>query len=438
MKIKNYCSILLLFITPLFNDYVKGEYRNKAHDVVESKQLLLGLSRKTAINPKYKFIKESLNVFHDEKSSLDSIYEILYQLKVNPDSVKRPLSVVHIGDSHIQAGCLTGVVMRNLQNEFGNAGRGLVVPLRLAKTNAPRDYMISSSSQWQGGRLIQRKNTLQIGVGGIALAAENEKVDFVLRLNEREQDDYSFNRITVFSDKDAPALSVNKQIFSLFDPLKEYPFAYRLELSEMADSIKLNACGAIPGKSTYYGFSLENGKPGVLYHSIGINGAHYLDYQNETLMRQTQALQPDLIVLSLGTNEAFGRNFTRAEFKKQISGMINLLKQANPNSILLLTTPAECYVRRRINNKTVYAVNTKIERVRDALIDYAKENGIAYWDLFEITGGAGSSKNWFNSKLMSRDRIHFTEEGYQLQGVMLFNAFITEYNEYLINRSRPQ
>lgn len=438
MKIKRYGSVLFLLLALSMNDCVKGESVERAPDVKAVTQLKPELARKAEINPKYTFIKESLNKIHDEKSSMDSIYKMLYQLKMDPDSVKRPLSIVHLGDSHIQAGFLTGAVMRNLQNEFGNAGRGLVVPLRLAKTNAPRDYMISSNSTWQRGRLIQRKNTLPIGVGGIALAAENEKIDFTLKLREKEQDKYAFNQITVFSDEEAPTLNVNKQLLSLFDPLKEYPYAYRLQLGEMTDSIRLNASGATPGKSTYYGFSLENGKPGVLYHSIGINGAHYLDYQNESLIKQTQALKPDLIVLSLGTNEAFGRNFNNIEFKRQVSGMIKLVKEANPNSALLLTIPAECYVKRKVNNKIVYSANTKVARVRSVLIDYAKENGIAYWDLFELTGGAGSSKNWFNNKLMSRDRIHFTEEGYQLQGELLFNAFITEYNEYLTKRNRSE
>lgn len=438
MKIKKYSSVFVLLLALSMNDCVKGENVNKTPNIKEAKQLKPGLAQKVAIDSKYSFVKESLNEIHDQKASLDSIYELFYQLKVNPDSIKSPVSVVHIGDSHIQAGFLTGAIMRNLQNEFGNAGRGLVVPLRLAKTNAPRDYMISSNSAWEGGRLIQRKNTLPVGIGGIALAPQNDQVDFTLKLREKEQDNYAFNRITVFSDEEAPTLSANKQLLSLFDPLKEYPFAYRLQLGEMTDSIRLKANGAIPGKSTYYGFSLENGKPGVLYHSIGINGAHYLDYQNEGLIRQTQALKPDLIVLSLGTNEAFGRNFSNAEFKKQISDMVKLVKEANPNSALLLTIPAECYIKKRVNNKIVYSANTKVSRVRSVLIDYARENGVAYWDLFEITGGAGSSKNWFNNKLMARDRIHFTEEGYQLQGELLYNAFITEYNEYLTKRNRSK
>ncbi|MGL5785513.1 MAG: GDSL-type esterase/lipase family protein [Bacteroidales bacterium] len=435
MRSKKYRYLFLLLFALSMNDCVKGENKEIAPETKEAVPLKEEVAEKIVIEPKYSFVKESLNHIHDKNGTLDSIFEIFSLLKVNPDSLKSPLSIVHIGDSHIQAGFLTGAVMRNMQKQFGNAGRGLVVPLRLAKTNAPRDYQISSDNTWIGGRLIQRKNTLPIGVGGIALATENSKIDFTLKLRQKEQDDYGFNKITIFSDSVSPKLSAGRQNFSMLDPLKEYPFAYALELKELTDSVRLKANSGSNGKSTFYGFSLENGKPGVLYHSIGINGAHYLDYQKEGVLNQIQALKPNLIILSMGTNEAFGRNFNNAEFRNQIDGVVKRVKAANPEAVLLLTTPAECYVKRRVNNKTVYSPNTKVARVRSVLVDYAKANGIAYWDLFELTGGTGSSKSWYANKLMAKDRIHFTETGYQLQGELLFNAFITEYNEYLSKRT---
>ena len=435
MRSKKYRYLFLLLFALSMNDCVKGENKEVSFGTKEAVPLKEEFAEKISIEPKYSFVKESLNHIHDKNGTMDSIFEMLYLLKVNPDSLKNPLSIVHIGDSHIQAGFLTGSVMRNMQKQFGNAGRGLVVPLRLAKTNAPRDYQISSENTWMGGRLIQRKNTLPIGVGGIALATENSKIDFTLKLRQKEQDDYAFNKITIFSDSLSPKLTVGRQNFSMLDPLKEYPFAYTLELNEKTDSIRLKANSGSNGKSTYYGFSLENGKPGILYHSIGINGAHYLDYQKEGVLNQIRALKPNLIILSMGTNEAFGRNFNNAEFRNQIDGVVRKVREANPDAVLLLTTPAECYIRRRVNNKTVYSPNSKVARVRSVLIDYAKSKGLAYWDLFEVTGGAGSCKNWYANKLMAKDRIHFTENGYQLQGELLFNGFITEYNEYLSKRA---
>lgn len=57
------------------------------------------------------------------------------------------VSIVHIGDSHVQAEGNTSRTRRALQLRFGSAGRGLVAPLRLAGTNAPADYSITSASR---------------------------------------------------------------------------------------------------------------------------------------------------------------------------------------------------------------------------------------------------------------------------------------------------
>ncbi len=63
----------------------------------------------------------------------------------SPDST---VSVVHIGDSHIQAEIGTSVTRDLLQLRFGNAGRGLVAPLRLSGTNQPHDYSFRSTRTW--------------------------------------------------------------------------------------------------------------------------------------------------------------------------------------------------------------------------------------------------------------------------------------------------
>ena len=56
----------------------------------------------------------------------------LDSLRAGKDTV---ISVVHLGDSHIQAGHLTGQVMRAFHRVFGNAGRGWIAPFKLGKSN---------------------------------------------------------------------------------------------------------------------------------------------------------------------------------------------------------------------------------------------------------------------------------------------------------------
>ena len=72
--------------------------------------------------------------------------------------------------------------------------------------------------------------------------------------------------------------------------------------------------------------------------------------------------------------------------------------------------------------------------VRNAIIKYGKENGIAVWDLYEIAGGDGSAAKWVsNSLLSSRDHIHCTIAGYQLQGQLLAEAIL----EQLVDKNTP-
>ncbi|MBV5342070.1 hypothetical protein JZU68_00060, partial [bacterium] len=52
------------------------------------------------------------------------------------------------------------------------------------------------------------------------------------------------------------------------------------------------------------GVVLGNESKGIQYHVVGINGAHYADYNNSPVFfAEMPLLQPDIIFISLGTNE---------------------------------------------------------------------------------------------------------------------------------------
>ena len=78
--------------------------------------------------------------------ALICFYEKLAQMKsTDSTSLNQKINFVHIGDSHIQADLMTNVVRERLQKEYGNAGRGLVFPYNLAKTNGPWNVQFSSN-----------------------------------------------------------------------------------------------------------------------------------------------------------------------------------------------------------------------------------------------------------------------------------------------------
>ncbi|MFN3640207.1 MAG: peptidoglycan-binding protein, partial [Flavobacterium sp.] len=79
-------------------------------------------------------VKTSSGLHHTK--SLEPFFKKLDQLS---NSSTQKVSIVHIGDSHIQADIFSGRMRKLFQNTFGHAGRGLVFPHNLAKSNGASD-----------------------------------------------------------------------------------------------------------------------------------------------------------------------------------------------------------------------------------------------------------------------------------------------------------
>ena len=171
----------------------------------------------------------------------------------------------------------------------------------------------------------------------------------------------------------------------------------------------------------------------MVYHILGVNGATCASYSTPERLEKVASLHPDLVIVSFGTNEAHGRRYSASEHTEALKTMLSALKQECPDAAFLLTTPPGAYVRngrrgpRVINPRTPLVVNNELK--------FARENGIAVWDLYDIVGGKSRAcLNWSGANLFQRDKIHFTREGYILQGLLLHEAFIKAYNDYVAIR----
>lgn len=125
---------------------------------------------------------------------LDAFFEALYQQQQLND---RQISIVHIGDSHIQADYMTSIVRRNFHRHFGNAGRGLIVPLRVARTNEPANFKTTSNVSWTSKRCVFPEQPLAIGIGGVTIETTDPEASLAIHMNDLWLD-YSFNSLTLF------------------------------------------------------------------------------------------------------------------------------------------------------------------------------------------------------------------------------------------------
>lgn len=386
----------------------------------------------------YGFISLAADTVYDPSGSLHPFYDKLRKLDYlqrsggpHEESADGPfrVNILHFGDSHIQVGFLSGTLMHHLHRRFGNAGRGMIVPHKLGGSNEPYDYAIrslpASGGEWSASRVVNSRPSLPLGISGLAIQSSSPNNRLLLCSFSPEGLDYRFNRVRVFHDRYAPIIEASDSLSTDGDGGDLlYDFNTDLDLVRLVDTLELSthANGEF-ARGPIYGFSLENGRNGVLYHALGINSACYLHWgRQREVIRQSTALEPDLIILSMGSNEAAGNQFNDEVFYREVDRFVGPLREANPGAAIVLTSPAQAF-KRGAPNKNFAGVARTLKR-------YAQEKGVAFIDLYGMSGGDGSAVHWTDHDLMARDKIHYTEEGYNLQGILIYNALYNGYTGY--------
>lgn len=356
-------------------------------------------------------------------------------------STTQPVNIVHIGDSHVQADFSTGTVRQLLQYDFGNAGRGLISPLKLSGTNEPTDYFMQSRNSWIPNKLMSSRWLQTVGFTGASIRPASSSSE--ITIGTSEADDYNpFSSLTIFHSGKLNVKSVTDAAGNSLQfrsiPSRDYT---QIVLPSAQTKVTVNFNSA--GDLTVFGASLSGDRPGIFYHAIGNNGAAFETYNRIGNVGVGIApLKPDLVILSLGTNEAFGRLDTQS-LTRSIDRLVSNIRSANPEALIMLTTPMECQksvtttkrtrVRlkgRRKGYRTVnrstrsYSVNRNIAPIRDAILSYGKDKGIAVYDWYEVAGGNGASSTWVNNNLFAKDRVHHSRKGYNLEGRLLYEALI--------------
>ncbi len=346
--------------------------------------------------------------------------------------------LVQIGDSHIQPDIMTAQVRNRMQDMWGNGGRGLIPAFYLAKTNEPTDYVLKSSTRVRDySRILSRNWTTDIGLTGVAVRFDTAYTELFIKA---KVDGDQFSSVTLLHAPKGGYETASVAGEVLF-ARELSPWAQSFRLKAMTDTITMG----VPCPSDFYGAILSNDKRGIMVHSIGNNGATYQSYCKVTdFGQQLQVLQPQLVIISLGTNEASGNP---SGIETYITRLITDIRKHNPKAKFLLTTPMEYQKRssrqvaqrvkvgggkrKRARYKTVYktvssyVANSNIEVVRQTILDYGRKHKIATWDLYAVAGGRGACSKWVGAGLMNPgDHLHQLEAGYELQGMLLADALI--------------
>jgi hypothetical protein len=90
-------------------------------------------------------------------------------------------------------------------------------------------------------------------------------------------------------------------------------------------------------------------------------------------------------------------------------------------------------VSRSVNG--IYESYPNISKMRYNQRKSAIENGMAFFDIYQLMGGENSVKIWYEKGLASRDG-HYSEKGRNIVCKEIYKALIFEYNEFLKRKKR--
>ncbi len=163
---------------------------------------------------------------------------------------------------------------------------------------------------------------------------------------------------------------------------------------------------------------------------------------NDTVVQQ---FNPDLVIISLGTNEGYNRLSLDSLSLYQESLIEQVFRDA-PSCDILLTTPGDglkrhyskvriSKKRRRYRTVVTYSNNDYLPEVINYYINIPERIDVAVWNFYAVMGGEESIREWHKEGFAQRDMIHLTRQGYQLQARLLLNAFIQELDD---NQNREE
>ena len=381
-----------------------------------------------AYDQEYDFIKYDFNhLLVRDESTLGPFYKKWWGFQRER---KEGVHILQLGDSHVQAGFWGGRV-RELLHEYvedSRSGRGFIFPYALAKSNNPDNYRATYTGTWKGCRNAFINKHCEWGVAGVTATTEDDSASFTINTNWNDSIIFTSDRVRIFYPESSAhyeleLIPVSGEVLSQQRIDELYT---EFELSEAVDSfqvfLKSHPDSAAP--FILQGLELLNKKPGLVYSEIGVNGSKVKGFlASPQFSEQLKVLNPDLIIVSLGTNDAYYDTYKESVFYAHYDSLLTIIREALPEASILCTTPGDGKRRYKFTN------NANLN-ARNAIIQLVEKHNAGVWDWFHIMGGMKSIEKWFANDLCFKDHLHLNHAGYKLSGTMLFNALMQGWKEH--------
>ena len=387
---------------------------------------------------RYECVSDSLNEILFLGDDTLRMYRFISKLDSVISDKESKLNILHIGGSHVQADVFTNRIRNNF-NELNDglcSGRGMIFPYSAAKTNNPHNYKVSSKGEWRATRNVNEERSTALGLTGIAVTTNDASAEITIDLNPNDTvKRWHFNRLRILgyasSPYVTPMLKLNDTSYHEAD-FDSVTSSYLFKMTDNYDrfSIVFQQNDTVNHDFTLTGILPENDNDGIIYHSIGVNGAEVGSYLScENFVNDLELIKPDVAVFAIGINDTFAEEYSDSAFIANYDSLITMIEQVSPDCFYIFITNNDSFRKEKIEGQTYYHVNENGDNAREVFYILAEKHDAALWDLFNIMGGMESMMRWEEEGLAKKDKIHFTNKGYILIGDLFFNALMRFYSE---------
>lgn len=377
------------------------------------------------------------------KHPLENFYERLKSQTKNGQ-----VRILHYGDSQIEGDRITSLVRQKLQEKFGGYGPGFLP----ASEFVPNFSIIQKQSEnWERYTLFGKPNPdvehNRYGFRAIynrftPLKAEGITQDTNYAWVNFSPSKYGYSRVKNYTQArvwlgnfpQGARMRISADDEILLDknlPAQSTGMELKVNLNTTPENLKIEFW-ATSGPDVY-GISLES-PTGVVMDNIamrGASGTFFRKLADDQLRRQLSRMDVGLVILQYGGNTVpYIKDEKQAQdYGKYIASQIRLWKNLLPESSFVLIGPSD--MGTKMDGKI--ATYPMLPHVKNALKEAALNEGIAYWDLFEIMGGLNSMPLWVSADppLAASDYVHFTPAGARQVGEWLYLALLEDYGKDL-------
>jgi lysophospholipase L1-like esterase len=364
----------------------------------------------------------------DPNHELDHFYEALRKGAIT--------RVVHYGDSPTTADLVTGDIRALLQQQYGNAGTGFTLIARPWAWYNHRGVEMDSSD-WKidvagvgaikDGLFGLGGATFRGSTGAVAhwkMKDRSHRVAEVAFLPQSDGGEFTF-------EADGTEVGTSDTSAETADP----GFA-RFDLPEGSTQFTLRVTR---GTVRLYGVEFRKNNPGVLYSSLGINGASVTmlthSFNTTQWTAQLRHYDPDLVVLAYGTNESGYPEFVNSTWGAELKTAVKRVRAALPGASILLMSPMDRGDRNQSGEIETIAALPHLVEIEARI---AAETDVAFFNTFQAMGGAGTMARWYAAepRMVGADFIHPMPGGAKIVGDLLFRALQDGFNEYKLRQLR--